>query len=159
MHSFLLTGMEEECRNALGECSLETLVGQKKYFIISDVKEFLIANPEEKGLAEHLLSQNVQSCIFAPVIKDEKFLGIVELVSSEPKQLNSVNANKLDLVMPFLVDTIDRYFSDMQNQIDAIIQKEYTAIHPSVYWKFREEASLHTTDKNARDLPFKEIVF
>lgn len=159
MHSFLLTGLEEDCRNALGECSLETLVGQKKYFIISDVKEFLLANPGEKGLAEHLLAQNVQSCIFAPVIKDEKFLGIVELVSSEPKQLNSVNANKLDLVMPFLVDTIDRYFSDMQNQIDAIIQKEYTAIHPSVYWKFREEASLHTTDKNARDLPFKEIVF
>lgn len=160
MHSFILAkGNEEECENALGECLMDTLVGEKKYFIISDVKEFLAANPEEKELAEHLLSQNVQSCIFAPVVKDDRLLGIVELVSSMPKYLNSINANKLDLVMPFLVDTIDRYFSDMQNQIDAIIQKEYTAIHPSVYWKFREEASLHTTDKNSRDLPFKEIVF
>ena len=160
MHSFILTkDYEEECLNALGQCPLDTLVGEKKYFIISDVKEFLVTNPEEKELAEHLLAQNVQSCIFAPVVKDDRLLGIVELVSSEPKQLNSINANKLDLVMPFLVDTIDRYFSDMQNQIDAIIQKEYTAIHPSVYWKFREEASLHTTDKNTRDLPFKEIVF
>lgn len=160
MHSFLLVkGQEEECQDALGECSLDTLIGQKKYFIISDMKEFILTNPDEKELAEHLLSQNVHSAIFAPVVKDERFLGIVELASATPRLLNSINANKLDLVMPFLVDTIDRYYSDMQNQIDAIIQKEYTAIHPSVYWKFRDEASLHTTDKNSRDLPFKEIAF
>lgn len=155
----LLKGQEQECRNALGSCMIDTLVGQNKYFIISDVKEYLLVGEEERELAEHLLSQNIHSCIFAPIMKDEKMLGIVELVSSIPKQLNSINANKMDMVMPFLVDTIDRYYSEMQNQIDAIIQKEYTAIHPSVYWKFREEASLHTTDKNSRDLPFKEIVF
>ena len=155
----LLKDQEEECRDELGGCMIDTLVGQKKYFIISDVKEYLMAGEEEQELAEHLLSQNIHSCIFAPVMKDDKMLGIVELVSSVPKQLNSINANKMDMVMPFLVDTIDRYYSELQNQIDAIIQKEYTAIHPSVYWKFREEASLHTTDKNSRDLPFKEIVF
>lgn len=155
----LLKDQEEDCRNELGGCMIDTLVGQKKYFIISDVKEYLMAGEEEQELAEHLLSQNIHSCIFAPVMKEDKMLGIVELVSSVPKQLNSINANKMDMVMPFLVDTIDRYYSEMQNQIDAIIQKEYTAIHPSVYWKFRDEASLHTTDKNSRDLPFKEIVF
>lgn len=152
-------GFEEDCKNMLGECSLDTLLGQKKFFVISDVKEFLLNMPDEKRLAEHLLAQDIHSCIFAPVIKNERLLGIVELVSSVPKQLNSINANKLDMVLPFLVDTIDRFYVDMQNQIDAIIQKEYTAIHPSVYWKFRQEASLHTTDKNSRDLPFKEIVF
>lgn len=155
----LLKDYDDECHNAADGCMLDTLVGQKKYFIISDVKEYLMAGEEEQELAEHLLSQNIHSCIFAPVMKDDKMLGIVELVSSVPKQLNSINANKMDMVMPFLVDTIDRYYSEMQNQIDAIIQKEYTAIHPSVYWKFRDEASLHTTDKNSRDLPFKEIVF
>lgn len=155
----LLKDQQEECRDELGGCMTDTLLGQKKYFIISDVKEYLMAGEEEQELAHHLLSQNIHSCIFAPVMKEDKMLGIVELVSSIPKQLNSINANKLDMVMPFLVDTIDRYYSEMQNQIDAIIQKEYTAIHPSVYWKFRDEASLHTTDKNSKDLPFKEIVF
>ncbi len=155
----LLKDQEEECREALSGCMMDTLIGQNKYFIISDVKEYYMAGEEEQELAEHLLAQNIHSCIFAPVMKDDKILGVVELVSSVPKQLNSINANKLDMVMPFLVDTIDRYYSEMQNQIDAIIQKEYTAIHPSVYWKFRDEASLHTTDKNSKDLPFKEIVF
>ena len=160
MKSYILyRGLEDDCKEALGDCSLDTLFGQKKFYVISDVQEFLVSTPDEKKLAEHLLAQDIHSCILAPVIKNDKLLGIVEIVSSVPKQLNSINANKLDLVMPFLVDTIDRVFSDMQNQIDAIIQKEYTAIHPSVYWKFRQEASLHTTDKNSRDLPFKEIVF
>jgi hypothetical protein len=26
--------------------------------------------------------------------------------------------------------------SDLENQLEAIIQREYTAIHSSVYWKF-----------------------
>lgn len=159
IQSFILSKDHEDCRSALGGCMMDTLIGQNKYFIISDVKEYYTLGEEEQQLAEHLLAQNIHSCIFAPVVKDDKLLGVVELVSSVPKQLNSINANKLDMVMPFLVDTIDRYYSEMQNQIDAIIQKEYTAIHPSVYWKFRNEASLHTTDKSSRDLPFKEIVF
>mgnify|MGYP006190594323 CR=1 FL=1 len=92
-------------------------------------------------------------------IKENKLLGVLELASSQVRALNSINANKLELIMPFLEDTIVSSIEDMQNQIDAIIQKEYTAIHPSVYWKFRDEASLHTLDKNSRDLPFKEIVF
>jgi hypothetical protein len=60
----------------------------------------------------------------------------MELVSSKPKQLNSINANNLDLILPYIVDTLERYNSDLENQLEAIIQREYTAIHSSVYWKF-----------------------
>jgi hypothetical protein len=60
-----------------------------------------------------------------------KLLGIMELVSSKPKQLNSINANNLDLI-PYIVDTLERYNSDLENQLEAIIQREYTAIHSSV---------------------------
>jgi hypothetical protein len=48
----------------------------------------------------------------------------------------------------------------MQNQIEAIIQREYTAIHSSVYWKFRREASKYfQTNNQNKDYIFKEIVF
>jgi hypothetical protein len=71
-------------------------------------------------------------CILAPVIKDDKLLGIMELVSSKPKQLNSINANNLDLILPYIVDTLERYNSDLENQLEA----NSTRIHcntPSVY--------------------------
>jgi hypothetical protein len=50
-------------------------------------------------------------------------------LSSKPKQLNSINANNLDLILPYIVDTLERYNSDLENQLEAIIQREYTAIH------------------------------
>jgi coproporphyrinogen III oxidase-like Fe-S oxidoreductase len=47
----------------------------------------------------------------------------MELVSSKPKQLNSINANNLDLILPYIVDTLERYNSDLENQLEAIIQR------------------------------------
>jgi hypothetical protein len=83
----------------------------------------------------------------------------MELVSSKPKQLNSINANNLDLILPYIVDTLERYNSDLENQLEAIIQREYTAIHSSVYWKFRNEAQKYFyTDTSNKDYIFKEIV-
>jgi hypothetical protein len=39
----------------------------------------------------------------------------MELVSSKPKQLNSINAHNLDLILPYIVDTLERYNSDLEN--------------------------------------------
>jgi hypothetical protein len=81
----------------------------------------------------------------------------MELVSSK-KQLNSINANNLDLILPYIVDTLERYNSDLENQLEAIIQREYTAIHSSV-WKFRNEAQKYFyTNTSNKDYIFKEIV-
>jgi hypothetical protein len=160
MNSFILLDVKEaDCRNALCGCSYEYLVKNHNVFIIPDVNEFA-KNDQQKRLAEQLLSQNIQSCLFAPIIKDHKLLGIMELASSKKRALNSVNANKLDLIMPFLVDAIVQSLADMQNQLEAIIQKEYTTIHPSVYWKFKREARNYFQNNNlTKDYILKEIVF
>lgn len=158
VHSFILPDGKEECDCGDMVChdSLDILINERKYVSISDVRKFAAATGEDE-FADLLLSQNVQSAIFAPVIKNEKLLGIVEVVSSRNKELNSINAQKMDIVMPYIIDTIDRYYSDVQNLVDAMIQNEYTTIHPSVYWKFREEAMAHIND--TRETVFHEIVF
>ena len=155
----LLDEPEADCKNALCGCSYEYLIENQNVFIIPDVNEFAQIE-QNKSFAKQLMAQNIQSCLLAPVIKDNKLLGIIELASSQVRALNSINANKLDLIMPFLVDTIVRSFSDMQNQLEAIIQKEYTTIHPSVYWKFKREAKNYfTSTTTTKDYILKEIVF
>ncbi|MFP9098807.1 GAF domain-containing protein [Flavobacterium sp. RHBU_24] len=149
---------EMDCGAMFCSDSLDEILHDKKYLIVSDVEKFLEENPEDAELAHHLLAQDIKSCILAPIIKNERFYGFIELVSSRPKELNSINANKLDYILPFLTDTVERYYGELQNEIDAIIQNEYTAIHHSVYWKFREEAMAHLRQqKNSQN--FKEIVF
>lgn len=158
--SFILADSEEvACKNALFSCSFENLLENKKIISISNVEKFA-QQPENEVLGNHLLKQNIQSCIFAPILKNGLLLGVVELVSGYPRELNSINACKLDLILPYLIDTVERYNTDMQNQIEAIIQREYTAIHPSVYWKFRREAlDYFETSNHNKGFIFKEIVF
>jgi hypothetical protein len=160
LQSFLLSKEQEvDCKNAFFGCSFENLLDNKEPFVISNVKKF-IEGSSNKRLGEHLLKQGIQSCVFAPVIKDGHLLGVVELVSTNPRDLNSVNATKLELVLPYLTDTIDRYNTDMQHQIAAIIQREYTTIHPSVYWKFKKESQNYFQNSgHMKDYIFKEIVF
>jgi len=158
--SFLLhSDQEMDCKNAFFGCSFENLLDKNEPFVISNVKKFIEESPN-KNLGEHLLRQGIQSCVFAPVTKDGQLLGVIELVSENPRDLNSVNATKLDLVLPYLTDTIDRYNTDMQHQVEAIIQREYTTIHPSVYWKFKKESQNYFQNTNhTKDYIFKEIVF
>ena len=86
LQSFLLSKDQEvDCKNAFFGCSFENLLDNKEPFVISNVKKF-IEESANKKLGEHLLKQGIQSCVFAPVIKDGHLLGVVELVSSTSKR-------------------------------------------------------------------------
>lgn len=157
---FLPEDIEEEfCTDALCMNSLNGVVTDRVYFAVADTQQLWAKNPGSK-LAKRLKEQNINSFILAPVIKDGKMLGIIELVSSRKGELHSVNANQLDVVMPFLTDTIARKVSEKQNQVQAIIQDEYTSIHPSVYWKFKKEVDKYLYLK-AEKKPYalREITF
>jgi predicted metal-dependent HD superfamily phosphohydrolase len=160
LKSFIpLDAKEADCKNALCGCSFDSLVKNNKPFIIPNVLEFA-KTKENHQFGEHLSNQDIQSFLLMPVIKDDKLLGLIELASSTIRALNSVNANKLDLILPYLSDTIEKSNNDMINQLEAIIQKEYTSIHPSVYWKFKKEAKNYFhSNISIKDYTFKEIVF
>lgn len=160
MESYILCEKDKKvCSNTSFGQKLENILRDKKLLAISNVKKFAKIPGNEK-LGKHLLKQKIKSCILAPVLKDDKVLGIMELVSTSFNSLNSLNANNLDLILPYVVDTLDRHTIELQNQIEAIIQREYTSIHSSVYWKFRNEAKKYNQIQNPNlDYIFKEIVF
>ena len=159
--SYILFGQDEtvDCKKAFFGCSQITLLEEKKPFIISNVEKFSTLEGNE-SLGTHLLNQNIKSCILVPILKDNKLLGIMELISSKARVLNSINATNLDLLLPYVIDSLERFNIDLQNQIEAVIQREYTAIHSSVYWKFKREAEkYYQTISPNKDYIFKEIVF
>jgi hypothetical protein len=142
------------CNNAY-----RCLVKNRGYFAVADTAEYLAANPGST-MARRLLLQQVNSFILAPVIKHQQLFGVLEVVSEMPKALNSINANKLDVVMPFLTDNIERLVAEWHNQVQAVIQDRYTAIHRSVYWKFRAEAKrLIAALQEGHQAPPNEILF
>lgn len=135
--SFILSGHDScEARQTLCEKSYQKIVNEHIYFAVADTREYAV----HSLLIEHLNQQQIRSFILAPVVKNQQLWGVLEVVSSRPREFNSINAHKLEVLMPFLTETIDRMEAELQNHIQAFIQNVYTTIHPSVYWKFRQEA-------------------
>lgn len=159
IESFILMDNSQECRKELlCEKNFNAMVESRKYFSISDVEKVHREFPDS-AFAKHFYDSGIKSAIFAPIIKNKKILGIIELVSRK-KMLNSINAQKMEFVMPYLEDTMDRLYDGIETRIQAIIQREYTSIHPSVYWKFREEAERHIGFyREDFDLPYRRISF
>ncbi len=141
MNSFLL-GKKDcvSCSGVLCSYSYKRLLEDKKFYSISDVDKLYELSKGKAPQIKTLKDQAIKSAIFAPIANEDGLMGILELVSDQPKALNSINANKLNDVMPFIVSAVERSKNEEANLIEAIIQQECTSIHPSVYWRFEKEA-------------------
>ena len=53
-------------------------------------------------------------------------MGVLELVSSKKYELNSINAYKLKDVIPVFNIAVDRYMEEYENNLESIIQANYT---------------------------------
>lgn len=161
MKSFLLGDKDsKKCTDALCVWSYNQLLNENKYFSVSNVDRMF---KQAKGQTPHVVSlhqQGIKSAIFAPIANSEGLMGIIEIVSSKPGVLNSVNANKLVDVMPFIVSAVERSKKEEENLIEAVIQQECTSLHSSVKWRFIKEAKRFIRDKSKGLNPsFKKIVF
>ena len=159
--SFVLAqNVVASCHTALCPGSYHTIFTEKKFFAISDVEKYHTMDKSE-SFYQTLLDQNIHSAIFAPITQGDTFLGLLEIVSSTKHALNSINANKLLDVMPYLEDSVLRSKEELENTLELIIQDECTSIHPSVYWKFRQEAKrvLRAQQDENNDVSFRDVIF
>ena len=137
-----------------------SLLKEKKFYAISDVDKYYELSKGKSPQYKTLKEQNIKSAILAPIANEDGLMGILEIVSDEPKVLNSINANKLVDVMPFIVSAVERSKNEEQNLIEAIIQQECTSIHPSVNWRFVKEARNFIKDQfNDTKPSFNKIAF
>ena len=160
INSFILQDKKiETCNESLCQASYSKLIDQNNYFVISDVEKYYKLSggmPPYKGLHD----QKIKSALLAPIAKNGQLLGVLELVSDKTNDLNSVNAKKLEDVIPYIVSAVLRSLEEEENLIDAVIQNECTSVHSSVYWKFKEEAKRFILeDQEGLQPSFKEIVF
>jgi len=161
MDSYLINNLDIlKCSKALCSVSYKTLLVDKKFYSISDVDKFFDLSKGKAPQYKTLKSRNIKSAILAPIANEDGLMGILEIVSEEPKVLNSINANKLVDIMPFIVSAVERSKNEEENLIEAIIQKECTSIHPSVNWKFEKEAKNFIKDQlNGKEPSFNKIAF
>lgn len=115
----------------------EKAVLSERPIIISDLENH--PNPTKIELA--LLEAGYKSLVFAPLHFEGKLVGVLELATPNKNELNPLSNIQIFETIPLFSNAANRVTLDMDNQIKAKIQEEYTAIHPIVEWRFIEEAS------------------
>ncbi|WP_010521463.1 cell surface protein [Aquimarina agarivorans] len=159
--SFLLLNSDyKKCTTCLCNWSQKRLLEDNKFVTISDIDEMYLKTEGKIPQVKTLYKQQIKSAILAPIANDQGLFGVLELVSSTPKVLNSIIANKLIDVMPHIVAAVQHSTEEEANLIEAIIQKECTSIHPSVHWKFKKEAKRYIREQQkGNQVSFGKLVF
>lgn len=151
-----------KCSDTLCNHSYHQLIDLKKPLVIPDVDNFDSAS--HSGLSKILKKSKLKSYIISPLIYNDELSGFLEIGASKTYQLSNALLNKLDLVLPIISMAASRFKTEERNNIEAIIQQECTTIHPSVKWRFEEEAKkylykqLHNNQANFNDIIFKDVI-
>ncbi|MEL4308786.1 hypothetical protein [Joostella sp. CR20] len=135
------------------------LFNECKPAIISNVENY---HKKHNGnrLSNALLDRGLKSAALLPISIGGELGFIIELATSEINQINAINMVKLESIIPFILSYTRRTVNEFQNEVSAVIQQECTSIHPSVEWRFEEEATKYIYMRNAGYSPkFEEITF
>jgi hypothetical protein len=101
--------------------------------IIEDLQTFEECTP----LEDEIKKLGVRNLLLAPLIYNETFIGILELASPVPGDLNAINSTILNEVLPLFSMCVKRSMDEINSQVQSIIKEKCTAIHPSVEWRFK----------------------
>ncbi len=156
----LLLGKEDSVliKDLLCESSTDCLIERNEAFVLSDVKEY--HRTAQSLMSSNLVKKRIKSYIIVPIVYEGRILGFLELGASEISRLNKSSLIKLDHVMPTIVTAANRYNEEFMNRVEAVIQTECTTIHPTVFWKFQEEAvKFITAEETGKKHVFKDLVF
>lgn len=137
-NSFILS---EECRvkcphtvNTIYQKILEK--GNCSALIIEDLSK---VDPQTE-VESTLLKMGINNLVIAPLVHKNKIIGLLELGSPHPGDLNYLNTIKFAELLPLFASAIRRISDEFENRIQGVIKEKATAIHPSVEWRFRRAA-------------------
>ncbi|MBI1226705.1 MAG: hypothetical protein GC192_15835 [Bacteroidetes bacterium] len=125
--------------------------------------EVVISEEINKGNAP-LLKKGIQSHLVAPLRDAEgQIIGLFELGAEEAFAINSFTDIQLRKVLPQISRSLEQQKEEYANRVEAVMRQKFTAIHPSVEWRFEEVAErflakLDAKGKaNVEPIVFKEI--
>ncbi|MDO6599399.1 GAF domain-containing protein [Tenacibaculum sp. 1_MG-2023] len=149
------------CSDFFCDHIMENVFHKNTSIVVSDVKKYGIGS-NENPFYKKLKSRNIGSIILIPIKTSENNdLALLEIGSPRPYELNTVNKQKLQDIIPVLKAAVDRFSEEYANILEATIQEHYTSIHPSVKWKFNNAAEnyLQQIFENIENPKPEEIVF
>ena len=144
-------------RDTVNDCCRELFMETDKPIIYEKIDEGAVNNVEYLGF---YFDQGYRSLILAPLKHNGDLWGILEIGSDHESKLNYKHISKLDIAIPLFTRAIEKSAESLDNQIDKVIKEQFTAVQPSVEWKFTEAAYNYIIQKQqGKDAKPERIAF
>ena len=128
---------------------------QGEPLVVEDVRFY----PKSTVLEERLLEHGYRSVYVAPLFYQDRLLGTLMLKSTRAGALNALNTANLLPVLPLFAVALNRSLEELNQKIQTVIKEEFTAIHPSVEWRFQQAALHYIQHKDEGISALEPIVF
>lgn len=89
---------------------------------------------------KRLWREGVRSYIIYPIRDEDGILGLLELASPIPNQLDLEILKRIEPAMPLLSLALLKTRNAFNEKIEKMIKENFTALQPAVEWKFAEAA-------------------
>jgi hypothetical protein len=152
---FWINAFDEETRKN----TFNNLNHNSKPIVVSNVNKL---DEDVKNLPSFsiLRDNNINSFMVIPIMKDNELLAIMEFTSPQANSFNGLKLKKMEFFTDMILFSLNRFSFEKNYQIEAIIQREYTSIHDSVVWKFRNEAEKYFNASLGKKMyTLKQITF
>ena len=97
---------------------------------------------------KQLYDEGMRSFLVYPVQNNDGLLGLLELASPVPNQLNLDVIERLEPIMPLISFALLKNRDTITSKIEQIIKEKFTALQPSVEWKFAKVAWEYMNGQN-----------
>ncbi|MEL6923347.1 MAG: GAF domain-containing protein [Bacteroidota bacterium] len=134
----LIRGIRENAEDAFCNMSYPRIFEEQETFLLSSVGSH---RAEDSILVKKLKDQGIESYLALPLKYGDEMIGILELGSLKAWELTAVTASVLGEVAVLFATALKRTEEEKETQLEAIIQDQCTAIHPSVSWRFFDAAN------------------
>ncbi len=132
---------------------------------ISDYCKLLFRDSNQPLLFETLNDQNMsevqclqyyyregsRSLIICPLKQRHDLIGMLEIISTVPGQLRPAHISKVEGAIPLFTLGLEKSLEQLNNEVDRVIKKKFTAVQPAVEWKFTEVALNYIVNQHEKE--------
>src|SRR5690606_37944891 len=122
IQSFILDNENSrDITSVVSKGCLKRLFSEKSYCIVTNL-ELYYHKYQNHVLAKRLIENEIKSFILDPIAYGTELLGVLELDSYRKNELNTINAIKLNDILPYIVTAVQRNKNEFENRVKAVIQ-------------------------------------
>jgi GAF domain-containing protein len=156
-HSFITKQVQHQAADGSFRQIYQRLLDSREPLVLKDVA----ASDLPDDLRQQILGLGIRSAILALLPYGTDTVGLLELGTPDVGGLDDFDVETVGQFVPLFAVAVKRNAEDQQTRIQAIVQQKFTAIHPSMEWRFTDAARnlLAQIDSGNRTAEMEPIVF